>query len=211
MLLRRFCSLLSQKSPRSALNVTSALLEPIVQHYNITPFFIDLLSSFKQRVVRTEDGYCSPIRVVMDEKSKGASTIVAVPRDTNIETLETCYMFKFAELKHPSRTTDGRDPWEIRKIGVYHRLDLQTQQSLWIVLSPMPASVAERKITEVFQDSTERDRLSQIPDLVHLCLISCYLSNWKDFCSHHDRNLQDMVRRLYGCSQVTNLRHSQGG
>lgn len=96
-------------------------------------------------------------------------------------------------MKPATRTTDGRDPWEIRKTGVYHRLDLRTMHSVWVILSPVPASLGEMRLRECMQSEFEQRKILASPFYIHAVLISCHLTNWRQYCGRYERALTELV------------------
>lgn len=170
---------ISQKNPRLPLDITMELLQSIVSHYGIMSLFLDLVALFAKRVTRTDDGYCSPIRTIQGEHH-----------------LELCYVYKYVEIKSSERAPDNCDSWDIRKVGVYHRLNLKTKQSVWIILSPMPASLGEMRIRECIQSELGRERISENPLNLHAVLISCYLTNWHQYCICYEKALGKFSRTV---------------
>ncbi|KAJ4303171.1 hypothetical protein N0V90_002064 [Kalmusia sp. IMI 367209] len=81
-------------------------------------------------------------------------------------------------------------------MGVYHQLDLQTQQSVWIILSPLPASLAEARLKEGMQSDFGASQISTSPFNLHAILISCYISNWREFCTYYERGLEELSGKV---------------
>jgi hypothetical protein len=101
--------------------------------------------------------------------------------------IEICYAFKYAEFKQ------ARQSWVIRQTGVYHQYRASTKQSIWIIISPLPASFAEIRIRDLVQTPLNRVNIIQNHLLLHPFLLSIYFSNWMDYCEYYESVLEKMV------------------
>lgn len=48
-----------------------------------------------------------------------------------------CYNIRYVELNG----RNNGDPWSLRQIGVYEKINLETQSSYWILLQPSSAAL----------------------------------------------------------------------
>jgi hypothetical protein len=84
-------------------------------------------------------------------------------------------------------------------------------QSVWIILSPTPASLGETRLRECMQSDFGQQSISKSPLYVHAVLISCYLANWRQYCAHYERALSELVREVAPISKRTNTDHDSPG
>ncbi|KAF2797954.1 hypothetical protein K505DRAFT_372056 [Melanomma pulvis-pyrius CBS 109.77] len=154
------------------------MMEAVVDHHDIFPQIFSLMSCFKDRSVQTDDGYCSPVNSRYRDRSS-----------------EICYSIKYAEFKEAQRH------WVIRQTGVYHQYRAYSKQSIWIIISPVPASLLERRIKDSMQRLVERVHIATNPLALHAFVISTYFSNWKDYCGHYELTLE----QLYSDAATTEL------
>jgi hypothetical protein len=101
--------------------------------------------------------------------------------------VEICYAFKYAEFKQ------ARQSWVIRQTGVYHQYRASTKQSIWIIINPLQASLAELRIRDLVQTPWNRINITQNHLLLHPFLLSIYFSNWTDYCEYYESTLEKMA------------------
>lgn len=92
------------------------------------------------------------------------------------------YTFRYAEHKgHPNES------WVIRQSGVYHQYDKGKNASLFILLDPVPDSVAQKRILECFANSHEK--IKKNPLLLHSIVHTSYFVRWREYLAQYERNL----------------------
>jgi hypothetical protein len=96
------------------------------------------------------------------------------------------YTFRYAE--HKGLPTE---PWVIRQVGVYHKFDFQTKQSLIILLSAAPDSKAYDRVLRTI--SNEFQKIEQRPLYLHEVVHSSYFAYWKDYLGAYERILLPIV------------------
>lgn len=60
----------------------------------------------------------------------------------------------------------------------------------------MPASLGEMRIRECIQSELGRERISENPLNLHAVLISCYLTNWHQYCICYEKALGKFVSKF---------------
>ena len=97
-----------------------------------------------------------------------------------------CYLYKYAAEKK----TNQDYPWVIRQTGVYHQFCTSRQQSVFMIMSPMPQSSAELQIRECMKTQTGQQMFADNPMSWHALTISSALSNWVGYCSYYESSLE---------------------
>jgi hypothetical protein len=103
--------------------------------------------------------------------------------------VEICYLYKYGEMKK----FQNMYPWVIRQTGIYHQYDMATARSVWILVSPMPSSLAEHRLLECMEKEDDLDAILKSPMLLHTFIIGTYLHFWRDYCSYYEEKLQRIV------------------
>ena len=103
--------------------------------------------------------------------------------------LEFCYNIKYiARNDRPQR-----NPWSIRQIGVYERLDLHTGQSVWIILQPSERAYRRfRETTELPQTSIEGTGSASMT--LHTAILIAAGREWGEYLEDLRKQMQRLVR-----------------
>lgn len=96
------------------------------------------------------------------------------------------YTFRYAEQKNHSN-----EPWVIRQVGVYHKIDIETKQSLIVLLSAVPDSKAYDRVLRLI--SNDFHKIEQSPLYLHEVVHSSYFPYWKDYLGAYERILLPIV------------------
>ena len=102
---------------------------------------------------------------------------------------EFCYNIKYiARNDRPKR-----NPWSIRQIGVYERLDLHTGQSVWIILQPSERAYRRfKETTELPQTSIEGTRSASMT--LHTAILIAASREWGEYLEDLRKQMQRLVR-----------------
>ncbi|KAI1415508.1 hypothetical protein F5Y13DRAFT_145321 [Hypoxylon sp. FL1857] len=150
-----------QRTSWSPLQVTQGLLELFVSKHNIDGSFWDLPSCFYRRNEDVEINFCLPVTVNRTSSS-----------------IEVLYTIRYPELK----ASDGK--WAIRQSGLYYRFDGSTGQTVSVLFSPTPNSVAHQKVKNFLLgiDCNSKDLLASW--YIHECLFTAYIPNWRQYIAY---------------------------
>lgn len=96
------------------------------------------------------------------------------------------YTFRYAEYK-----SLPNEPWVIRQAGVYHKFDIDTKQSLLILVNAVPDSKAYSLIIETL--STKFYKIEQNPLYLHEVIHGSYFAHWRDYLGGYERSLLPIV------------------
>ncbi|KAI0139926.1 hypothetical protein F4776DRAFT_567118 [Hypoxylon sp. NC0597] len=155
-----------QRTSWSPLQITRGLLQLVIDKHNISDSFWDLPSCFYHRNEDIELNFCLPVTV-----NKTSSSI------------EIWYTIRYPELK-PSEGI-----WVIRQSGLYYRFDPSTGQTVSILFSPTPNSVAHQKIENLLLGIECGSKSLLTPWYIHECLFAAYVPRWRQYILYLERKL----------------------
>jgi hypothetical protein len=101
------------------------------------------------------------------------------------------YVFKYAEETFRS---DGDEPWSIRQSAFYHQIRKKDQRSVYILISPMQESKAERQLLSWAQGMPNANAWEQQAFLANEVVLGPYLNGWRSYLRHYERRIEDLVR-----------------
>jgi hypothetical protein len=84
------------------------------------------------------------------------------------------YTFRYPEFK--GRTNE---PWVIRQMGVYQKLNFKSKQSLWIIVNAAPETLAENRVLSCLQQ--EQAQISKNPLWLHAVIHQSYMMQWREY------------------------------
>ncbi|KAH8723313.1 hypothetical protein GQ44DRAFT_804389, partial [Phaeosphaeriaceae sp. PMI808] len=160
--LRQACSWLP-------LQITRTMLLTIMDKYAVMPEIYDLLGCFCDRAAQTEEGFSSPLHL------RQSSSVC-----------EISYGYRYAEKKPIKKG----NPWVIRQSGIYHRLDLATGRSLYIVCSPVLQSAFEQRLFQLLNTSHFQMDVLTNPLLLHHMFVSTHLGDLRNYALHFEQQLE---------------------
>ncbi|OCL04849.1 hypothetical protein AOQ84DRAFT_109095 [Glonium stellatum] len=160
-----------QKHSWKPLSITVSMLRKIIELNDVMPEFLEIVLSFYERKVALEEAFSSSVL----KRQKG-------------DVFEVAYIFRYPEEKDVS-DDPKRDPWSIRQTGVYHRYDLKSQQSTWILLHPSKEPPAHTRLIACLKSVSICAELHRHPLQLHNFLISTYLRNWRDYMLYYEKQL----------------------
>lgn len=103
---------------------------------------------------------------------------------------ELCYLAKHAE-------THGRegahDPWSMRQIGLYHKMDLASKQDTFVILNPSQTIIRRLKVFKEAQRG--RDSKDTWIEL-HLLVLTSVTEKWKWYVSYLEEKFLGIVSNL---------------
>ncbi|KAF3001348.1 hypothetical protein E8E13_006101 [Curvularia kusanoi] len=156
---------INQKHSWSRLQVTRPMLEKIIVHHDIEPEFLEVPLCFFERATDEDQSFCVPITV------------------TDCATTHRLfYTIRYAEYKGLPN-----EPWVLRQVGVYHKFDIASKQSLVILLNAVPDSKAYRRVLQAI--STEFQMIEQEPLYLHELVHNSYFAYWKDYLNAYEKKL----------------------
>ncbi|PSN67176.1 hypothetical protein BS50DRAFT_494669 [Corynespora cassiicola Philippines] len=192
----RFISI-CQKNSWSRLQITKPMLRRIIEFHSISPGFVEVPLGFFDRMTDEEQTFCVPWTIDEDENS-----------------CQFFYTFRYAEYKGlPS------EPWVIRQAGVYQKIDLQTKQSLVILVSAVPDSAAHMRVLECLE--SHQKQMEQNPLWVHGVIHASYSMRWREYIAEYEKRLLPIadtttatfitrpLRRKLACQLENSQRHSK--
>lgn len=110
--------------------------------------------------------------------------------------VEISYGYRYAEKKPVKKG----NPWVIRQSGIYHRHDLATGRSLYIVCSPVLRSAFEQRLFQLLNTSQFQMDVLANPLLFHHMFVSTHLGNLRNYALHFEQRLERIVSlRLNYC------------
>jgi hypothetical protein len=161
-----------QRNSWKPLGITEDMLEFIFSHYQIdSTVFGDIPSSFYQRGIAVEEGFCVPFT-----------------KATYNSCTEAGYTIRYPEFK--KNEEDGE--WVIRQTGVYHRFDTSTRRSIYILLNPTTDSKAQLKAQDCMAAfTTSTSDVSS--NWLHRVVLSVYLPAWRQYIVAYERGFLNIV------------------
>jgi hypothetical protein len=84
------------------------------------------------------------------------------------------YTFRYPEFK--GRTNE---PWVIRQMGVYQKVNFKTKQSLWVLVNAAPETLAENRVLSCLQH--EQVQLSKNILWLHTVIHQTYMMRWREY------------------------------
>jgi hypothetical protein len=96
------------------------------------------------------------------------------------------YTFRYAEEKGHEN-----EPWVIRQAGVYQKLDIANQASLYILISAASHSVAHSRVMQCF--SEHLDQMQASPLWLHGVIHASYFMNWRSYIAAYEKRLLPIV------------------
>jgi len=151
------------------LQASKDMIRSLVQHYGIYPTFLEIPLSFSYRSTDEEQGFSVPWTLVEDESK-----------------FEIFYTFRYPQFKG-----NQNEPWVLRQTGVYHRYDIHSKSSLWILINPIPDSAAEQRVTKCLYN--HQDKISRNPLWLHSIIHASYFGNWRQYLAAYERLLLPIV------------------
>ena len=107
------------------------------------------------------------------------------------------YVMKYAEL-HNDKGRRGLEPWSLRQLAFYHQYDMQTKQSAYVLITPVPPSksIALDKLTGFFESLETVSEFQQDWLNPNELLLQAYLGNWRDYMYDHESRLDHLVSMI---------------
>ncbi|WYZ34124.1 hypothetical protein EsH8_I_000400 [Colletotrichum jinshuiense] len=167
----RYISICQRNSWRP-LQITSSMLELLIERLGLDESLWDLTSCFYTRNMDVEEVFCMPYT----ERRRGS-------------VVEASYTFRYPEHK------PDEDRWVIRQSGIYQRFDLRSRQSLFILISPAPNSKANQRAVEWLA----RHSKDAEPDPVwlHKIVHETYLPSWRSYVAWLERQFLPMAHKTF--------------
>lgn len=93
---------------------------------------------------------------------------------------------------------DAKQSWRLRQSALYHRYNLDAQESVLILISPRKNTAAESSCIKALKSlheagSAPSTQLS--PFALDQLFVESYLGNWKLYLRHYERKIQDVVSK----------------
>lgn len=110
--------------------------------------------------------------------------------------VEYAYMVKYPERRLSSAKLAG-DSWRIRQTAVYHQYDCSTKKSIWILLNPLPGSVAQMRAEAWLRGMNSSESSCNLRHLhMDKAILSGYIDNWRPYLAEHNAVLLPLVRSV---------------
>lgn len=107
---------------------------------------------------------------------------------------EYAYLIKYPEWKSAKVQDITWKHWRIRQTAIYHQYKPKSGNSIWILLSPMPSSVAELRIGQLLKEFDDQStRASFHPPSIDNAMISSYLNNWRPYFEYYETQITPIV------------------
>lgn len=156
---------LHQQHTWAPLNASRDMISTLMDHYNISCGFLQMLTCFRARHLPTEEGSIAPPRMA-----------------SGIEQFEFGWVYKYPEKK----VVESGSPWVIRQTGVYHIFNTKIGRSTYIVLNPSINAKFKMDLQKVLQEQSFRSVLRLSGMLIHSMLMSSHLREWRDYLDYHE-------------------------
>lgn len=138
------------------LDITSTLLEHIIDEYNVHPDFADVVSSFGQD----------------PNIAEGSSNNVTI--HTTQSGCEISYQMRYVEQNQRG----GMNPWSMRHTGICHHHN-SGGIDVFILLHPVREPAIQTVLSALETDPIMRRALCSNPFLLHTWLFARYFDNWR--------------------------------
>ncbi|RDA86583.1 hypothetical protein CP532_6011 [Ophiocordyceps camponoti-leonardi (nom. inval.)] len=162
-------SSICQRNSWQPLQATRSMLESVAATHQLGDSFWELVSCFYKRNLDVETAFTVPL----------ARTLVP-------ESVDVAYSVRYPEYK-PSD-----DDWALRQSAVYHRLDLHSRQSLFILFSPGTSCRAN-----IFPHIENCLRLKPDDDFgPHQVIFSAYIPNWRRYIAIQERRFLPDAKKI---------------
>jgi hypothetical protein len=102
---------------------------------------------------------------------------------------EVSYTLRYPEYK------ESEDKWTIRQSGIYHRFDIATSKSLFVLFNPTPRSRAHNEVEKFLSGSpswTKRE-----PFWLHRILFSIYTPAWRGYIGSLERRFLPITNTAF--------------
>ena len=116
---------------------------------------------------------------------------------------EFCYNFKYvAQNGRPDR-----NPWSIRQVGIYEKFNVETGQSVWIVLQPSGRvydRLKEGISSKDWQASpVEKNGRAVVASvLIHAGILNTLGCEWGRYLEELNLQVQQLVRSVCTCISI---------
>ncbi|PHH80285.1 hypothetical protein CDD80_2126 [Ophiocordyceps camponoti-rufipedis] len=147
----RFISLYQRNSWRP-LQATRPMLSSLAKTHDLGDAFCELVSCFYQRNDDIEEAYSVPLT-----------------RSVSGQWIDISYSLRYPEFKEETKQ------WCIRHSAIYHRFNVDTLQSIFILFSPRPEARAHDLVSNCVR-AGEPGLFS-----LHNAFFSSYLPNWRRY------------------------------
>jgi len=97
-------------------------------------------------------------------------------------------------VKYPEYKA-SEDKWVIRQSGIWHRYNLQTSQSTYVLFSPTPNSQAHRQAEEWLLSPGQRPEAE--PFWLHRILFSAYFPAWRQYIGALERKFLPVANSTF--------------
>ena len=134
----------------------------------------------------TRRHFVTPIRrTLMSPESVSFPTLLVLYRLHLRRTLtEISYTIRYPQFK------ESQNKWAIRQSAVYHCYNTHTGQSVFILFSPMPNSLAERKARQYLDGG---HAVMNNPFWLHEVVFSSYFPAWRQYIANLERQFLPIV------------------
>lgn len=185
-----FCSIMSQNTSWSCLNVSLESFHNIVNGHNFSDNVYDVVQAFRRRWSDIQQFRWSACRVRLsspeDDRYGQFLTPLTIVASLLMSSAEICY-----RIQYPVRNNRNRgDPFSMRQIGVCQKND-GPRNSTWIILQPSLEILNRLELTlkkSDFISVHEKDPMS-----LHLIFLDFQSINWDDFVEHLRISLEPLV------------------
>ncbi|KAK3704620.1 hypothetical protein LTR37_013719 [Vermiconidia calcicola] len=148
------------------------------------PEFMKVLRPFRWKTRDVDASYISPFQSRSSEHR-----------------FEYVYAMRYAE--HEGHT--DYEPWSVRQCALYHSYNKQDNQSIYILISPVPQSKAEMSILESMKTLEGHPGGYHDPLWINQVLWDCYLEGWKPYLTFYEDKLQALSSKLLSDNAEANL------
>ncbi|RDA93447.1 hypothetical protein CP533_2654 [Ophiocordyceps camponoti-saundersi (nom. inval.)] len=165
----RFISI-CQRNSWQPLQATRSMLESVADSYQLRDSFWELVSCFYARNSDLEEAFTVPLA-----------------RFVGSGCVDIAYSLRYPEYK----ATDNE--WALRQSALYHRLDLSSRQSLFILFSPRPEARAH-------MHTVVEKHLRLIPNDdfgLHQVFFSTYIPNWRRYIAAQERRFLPVSKTTF--------------
>ena len=164
------------------------MLERLVTEHDNMPEFMKVLRPFRWKTRDVDASYISPFQSRSSEHRFGKFVTGRI-HHTLLIGLEYVYAMRYAE--HEGHT--DYEPWSVRQCALYHSYNKQDNQSIYILISPVPQSKAEMSILESMKTLEGHPGGYHDPLWINQVLWDCYLEGWKPYLTFYEDKLQALV------------------
>lgn len=149
---------------------------------------LDIVSCFREKLGRTGEADCTPAFLGYKGALLGRSSVeYGQRRELLTSNIEYAYVPKYPQWSKDSGA------WRIRQSALYQGYDHAKDQSVFVLMSPHPDSLAEERFTIALEGLKSLACIQKSHSLLAQLLLETYLLGWRDYARGIEREMETLV------------------